>query len=100
MAFCIDAPSTASGSAREMLAAIVMYSAVVSYVSVRLLSFRKLMPFVIFVLEYVPIVNIVFSVEDIYCTSTVPGIDLSEQSIKISACLKLNLWLEEARYTQ
>lgn len=66
----------------------------------RLLSFRKLMSFVIFVLEYVPVLNIVFSVEDIYCTSTVPGIDLSEQSIKISACLKLNLWLEEARYTQ
>lgn len=56
----------ASGPAREMLAAVVMHSALVSYVSVWLLSFRKLMSFVIFVLEYVPILNIVFSVEDIY----------------------------------
>lgn len=66
MAFCMDSSSTASGSAREMLAAVVMHSAVVSYVSVRLLSFRELMSFVIFVLEYGPILNIVFSVEDIY----------------------------------
>ena len=65
MAFCMDSSSTASGSALEMLAAVVMHSAV-SYVSVRLLSFRELMSFVIFVLEYGPILNIVFSVEDIY----------------------------------
>lgn len=65
--------------------------------------------FVTFVSEYVAVLNTAFQIfTDCHCLEycfqiltefTVPGIDLmSDQTIKISALLKLTFWLQETRY--